>query len=222
MYIKKTTGNNCINGGIIKNMRTYSNGTNAKKPGKRMLKKNLYAIILGASLLIVAVAITLVLTLGLNRDNTEKPPFVDTEVPPTKVVFALPLKECVVKNDAALDKLVWNSTLEMWRTHDGVDFAATEGDEVFSLAGGTVTNVEDTIMDGIVVTITYSDGFVSIYKGLESASVKADDVVKAGDAIGKVGGMVCEQGEGLHLHVELIKSNEWVSVMDYLNINEDK
>lgn len=201
-------------------MRTYSNGTKAKKSGKNFFKKNMYAFILGGSLLIVALVITLSLTLGLKKPTIDTP----VDVPPVteKQVFISPLKECVVKHDAAFDKLVWNETLKQWRTHNGIDLAAAAGDDVYSVSDGKVTKVENTILDGVVVTVSHANGFVSVYKGLESASVEVDAEVKGGDVIGKVGNMMCEQNRGAHLHLEMLQNGKYVNAMDHINAGDDK
>lgn len=202
-------------------MRTYSNGTGskAKKTKANFFKKNMYAIILGASLLIVALVITLTLTLGAKKPVIEEPG-TGTDVPPIeKISFVNPLKDCTLVQDAALEKLVWNPTLKDWRTHNGVDFGATVGEDVFSVANGTVINVDDTILGGIVVTVKHIDGYVSACMGLDVASVKIGDVVKAGDKIGTIGKMMCEN-TGAHLHVELQLNNDYVSILPHITPDE--
>ena len=123
---------------------------------------------------------------------------------------------------ASLNKLVYNSTLKQWRTHNGADFVASADSSVLSVADGTVSKVENTILEGVVVTVAHAEGYVSVYKGLESAQVAEGDEVKKGDTLGKVGTMMSEKSEGTHLHLEMKKDGKYVSPTDILGVSEDK
>ena len=159
-------------------MRTYkSNRPSAEKTKRNAPRRGVQAIAVSAAMVIIAVAIALALTFGLR-----KPPVSDdvqTDVPPVSITFSAPLNQCTVTKQASLNKLVYNETLKQWRTHNGVDFEAKNGDEVFTIAPGTVTAVEHTIIEGVVVTVTHANGYVSTYKGLASAAVSKDDKVEA-------------------------------------------
>lgn len=207
-------------------MRTYKRSAHASEHAKkRMSKKGIYAVAVTASVLLVALALTLSLTFGLRTpapaDNDYKPADNPIE-PPAKIVFGAPLSQCTVVKEAALNRLVYNETLKQWRTHNGVDFEAAAGSDVLSVADGTVTNVENTILEGVVVTVTHDDGYVSVYKGLESASVQKDDTVEAGGKLGVVGTMMCEQKSGAHLHLEMKKNGKYISATDIISIENDK
>lgn len=207
-------------------MRTYkSSHSTAEKPRKRMSKKGLHAIAISASVVLVAVALTLSLTLGLRAgDKTPTDNDVPVVAPPVveEVKFVAPLAECTVKKAAALDKLVYNDTLKQWRTHNGVDFEATAGSDVLAIAGGKVASVENTILEGTVITLTHSDGYTSIYKGLAAANVAVGDEVESGKVIGTVGSMMCEQNSGAHLHLEMKKDGKFVAATDYIQLEADK
>lgn len=202
-------------------MRTYSRGNGAaKKSGKHFFKRYKAAVITSGVLVLVAVALTLSLIFGL------KGPVVDNsgpvDVPPVEqpIKFVAPLESLNVQKDAALDKLVWNETLKHFATHEGIDLAANAGENVLCMADGTVKSVENTILEGTVVTVTHKDGYISIYKGLDKAAVEAGEAITAGKALGTVGTMSCETLSGAHLHLEMLKDGQKVSAADYLDLGE--
>ena len=119
---------------------------------------------------------------------------------------------------AVLDKLVYNSSMNQWRTHNGMDFAAAEGTAVLAITDGTVSSVEHTQLEAAVVTIEHADGYVSIYKGLASdVLVEEGDTVKSGDPIGSVASyMPRERSEGPHLHLEIKENGKLIDPLTYL------
>lgn len=207
-------------------MRTYksSKPASAQTKKKSMSKRTKSILASAAALVLVAVAVTLSLTFGLRNAKTDEAvvPVVTPPDPPKALTFSAPLSTCTVKKTAALNKLVYNDTLEQWRTHNGVDFEAAAGSDVWVIADGKVDKVENTILEGTVVTVSHSDGYVSIYKGLGSASVQEGDAVSAGATIGKVGTMMCEQKMGAHLHLEMKKDGKYVVATDYIDVGTDK
>ena len=54
----------------------------------------------------------------------------------------------------SMDELVYNPTLEDWRTHNGIDISAALGDTVLSASSGTVLSVED---DALIATLMADD-----------------------------------------------------------------
>ena len=206
-------------------MRTYkSNRPTAEKSKKRMSKKGVYALAASASVVLIAVALTLSLTFGLRSnvpaDEQDKPVVNDPIV--NKITFTAPLTQCTVTNGAALNKLVYNDTLKQWRTHNGVDFEAAAGSDVLSVADGTVKSVENTILEGVVVTVEHAEGYVTIYKGLETAAVEAGETVMAGAKLGSIGNMMCEKHMGAHLHLEMKKDGKYVAATDYIELENNK
>lgn len=197
-------------------MKVYSTKTKEKKD-----KKNLMALIIGIVLIACAIIITLCVTLsGQTQDvggNVVPPVNEQTEK------YVMPMEQFTLGQGFS-DDLVFNQTLEQWRTHNGVDFIAEKGTKVMAILGGKVVDVENTTLEGTVVTIEQSDGVIAIYKSLSSeVSVKSGDTVKAGDVIGKVDvTMSTEKKVGAHLHLEMKKNGEFISPLDYLPYSSDK
>ncbi len=202
-------------------MRTYKRThATAEKKRTRVSRKGKSIIAVCASVAVVAVALTLSLTFGL-RKNVPTDNKVPVDVKPV-ITFTAPLNECTVTKQASLDKLVYNDTLKQWRTHNGVDFEAAAGSDVLSIADGTVKSVENTILEGTVVTVEHADGYVSIYKGLDTASVANGEKIESGAKIGTVGTMMCEKNMGAHLHLEMKKDGKYVAVTDYIDVENNK
>ena len=109
------------------------------------------------------------------------------------------------------DELVYNRTLDDWRTHNGVDISAAPGDAVKAGADGTVANVYEDGMQGTVVVINH-DGFTARYCGLAKATyVKAGEKVTQGQTIGTVGEVAMEVLEESHIHLEIEKNGKTVN-----------
>ena len=88
----------------------------------------------------------------------------------------------------SVDALQYNATTQDWRTHAGVDLAASVGTPVKAAGSGVVTAVYDDEFLGTTVVINHPDGHVSQYSNLAvMPSVSAGDSVEAGQTIGAVG-----------------------------------
>lgn len=197
-------------------MKVYSTNTKEKKS-----RKSIIGIIIGAALIALAVIITLCVTLtGKTKDvggNVIPPNNTTTEK------YVMPLSEYTMGQDFS-DKLVYNSSLKQWRTHNGVDFLAEKGVEVSAIYGGTVKSVQNTTLEGTVIVVEQNDGITTTYKSLGAeAKVAEGDKVNAGDVLGTVDvTMLTEKKEGAHLHLEMKKDGVYVSPLEYLPEGSDK
>ncbi len=210
-------------------MRTYQSGTKDKK--KKLSKKALYAILMTASLVVIALIITLSLTLGRRApviDTPTPPPSIDVDVPPVTEPeapkFASPMNNYSLGDLASLKKLVYSSSMGYWRTHNGVDFSADAGEKVLSIANGKVTAIQHTVLEATVVTVDHGDGLFSYYKGLaEDVAVEVGQELKLGDEIGSVAAnMPFERDEGAHLHLEMKLDGKYVDPLNYIPDLGDK
>ncbi len=196
-------------------MKVYTTKTKEKN------RKSLLALIIGLTLIACAIIITLCVTLtrpaeevGGNiippaNDQTEK--------------YVMPFNEYTVGGEFS-DKVVYNKTLKQWRTHNGVDFMVEKGTEVKAVLGGKVAKIQNTTLEGTVITIEQNDGVTAYYKSLSNeAKVKEGDTVKAGDVIGSVdNSMSIEKNEGVHLHLEMMKDGKYLDPLDFLPEGSDK
>lgn len=118
----------------------------------------------------------------------------------------------------SVDRLVYNETMEDWRTHDGVDIAAEAGATVLSSSSGIVCSVDADPLMGTTVVIDHADGYQTTYANLQAnPSVVAGDKVSAGQAIGVVGQTAAaEAAQGPHLHFSVSKNGVPMDPAEYL------
>lgn len=115
------------------------------------------------------------------------------------------------------DTLVYNTALEDWRTHNGIDFAAAEGGEVKVSCDGVIEEVFSDSL-GESVLIDHQNGYKTKYANLTSTDeLKAGDAVTQSQVIGTVGTTALENITQPHLHFELWQDNIPVNPTDYLN-----
>ena len=129
-------------------------------------------------------------------------------------VFVMPVSGEAL--EAFSDGLVYNSALEDWRTHNGVDIAAETGCSVQSAADGVIDKITDTAM-GTSVQISHAAGFVTTYTGLDSVeNLTEGKEIHSGEVIGTLGECKGENVTQPHLHFEISKDGEAVNPSDYL------
>ena len=114
------------------------------------------------------------------------------------------------------DELVYNVTLQDWRTHNGVDIACAENAPVKSAVAGTVCNIYDDGMWGRIVEVEAGE-LTWRYAGLaaDSVQVSVGDGVSAGQPLGNVGEVMAETAGGPHLHLEVLKGGNRVDPEHY-------
>lgn len=135
--------------------------------------------------------------------------------------YIAPVEGNIIK-EYAKDKLVYSKTLDMWKTHTGIDIAVELGTDVKVVSNGTVMDIAKSNFYGNTVKVEHEDGYISVYCNLDDKlSVNVGDSLKKGDVIGKVG--VTSYGEiadESHLHFEMLKDNETVDPTQLLKILE--
>lgn len=119
----------------------------------------------------------------------------------------------------SVDQLLYNETLDDWRTHDGVDIAAAAGDAVLAASAGTVLSVSNDPMMGTTVVIGHSGGYETTYANLQTGPlVEEGESVSAGQAIGAVGTTAAaESAQGAHLHFAVTREGEAVDPQAFLD-----
>lgn len=106
------------------------------------------------------------------------------------------------------DELVYNETMRDWRTHNGLDIAADEGDRIKAPLAGEVTRAETDAQWGGVVEITEGPFTVRVC-GLAKPAVKKGQRVAAGDTLGKLGELPAESALNSHVHVEWLEDGKY-------------
>ena len=150
-----------------------------------------------------------------SASQTPAPSAVPTR--PTTLVYTWPVKGAVLA-DFSLETLAYDETMGDWRTHSGVDIAASPGTTVLAAADGTVQTVYADDLMGTTVVIDHGNGMLSTYANLQTVpTVSEGDEVHTGSVIGAVGTTaIAESGRPGHLHFELCEDGIAVDPELYL------
>jgi len=98
---------------------------------------------------------------------------------------------------------VYNETMKDYRAHTGCDFAAGDGESVYAMCDGTVSDISVSELYGVIIEVDCGD-FSVYYCGLDTdLTVEKGEEVFAGDTIGTVGQIPCESDGLTHIHVEV-------------------
>ena len=144
----------------------------------------------------------------------------EKKVPTTETVetFAMPVQGEII-NDFTNENLVYSKTLEEWTSHGGIDVEGKVGTTVKAFADGTVTEVYEDELWGIVIVIDHGNNLISKYANLSTKEmVKVGLNVKKGDPISGIGNPKgIELNEVPHLHFEVISNGKNVDPKEYLS-----
>ena len=136
--------------------------------------------------------------------------------PNRKILLEKPVSGAIIK-DYSAEELVYSETMEDWRVHEGIDFAAEEGTDVKAAADGIVQAVNDNGMLGTCVILKHPDGTQTLYGNLqENSGPPVGTEVKTGDTIGKTGKTAAlEISDPAHIHFEVLVNEKSVNPHDY-------
>ena len=104
---------------------------------------------------------------------------------------------------------------DTYMQNSGILYKSQESFDVISILSGTVINIKKDEILGNVVEIKHSNNLISTYEGLSEVNVKKDQVINAGELVGKSGKL--ELGESLEnaLLFELIQDGKYVNPLNY-------
>jgi len=111
------------------------------------------------------------------------------------------------------DRLVYDKTLDQYRTNDSISIAAAVGDEVKATADGIVTDIYSSREYGKTVVIDHGNGWSTRYSQLqETLNVGIGETVRAGHTLGTVGNpSIYTLALGSHLEFEITQNSEAVN-----------
>lgn len=154
---------------------------------------------------------------GQESDKSEEAsasvPIVDSNKQSSKSnSFKLPIDadKGKVSKKYSMDMVIYNSTLDQYMTHPGMDIEAPQGTSVKAIANGTITDIYTDDAYGITIEITHSNGYISKYSNLSTDKLAEKGyTVKQGQVISNVGQTALyESMEPTHLHFELMKNGD--------------
>ena len=122
-----------------------------------------------------------------------------------------------VINEYSWGELV-KTTGGVWRTHDGIDIAAQEGEAVKAMTSGSVTDIYSDTLWGNCVVVDHGDTLTGYYYGLSpDIKVTVGESVSAGTVIGTVGNTAdIESDMDSHLHFALKYEGMWIDPVSYI------
>lgn len=126
-----------------------------------------------------------------------------------KLVFKKPLDGEILKIFSA-DKVIYSKTLELWKTHDGIDIKGNIGQSVYSIEKGKIEKVYNDSFLGYTIVIDHGQGYKSSYSNLsENVPVKQGEIITKGEILGQISNTsIGEIKDEPHLHFMLMKDGE--------------
>lgn len=210
-----------------------------KERNLKLGKRGLIYLIIGICVVLLAAAIvTTVLVLNNQSVPVDVNPPVDVDGDgqnggedgdsdgkddtPTdvKVTYIAPISDVAVLHSYGF---YYNSTLDRYYEHTGVDFTAEAGASVFAVADGTVKeiNIADVLLGNSIV-ISHADGVESVYTYVDvSENLTVGSSVTQGQVIGTVAQATGEEyKDGAHLHFEMTVASTLTDPENYLDLGE--
>ena len=125
-----------------------------------------------------------------------------------------------IERGYSVEALSYDVTMADWRTHDGIDILAPQGEVVVAAGDGEVVSVTQDDLYGTTVVIDHGEGIKTTYSNLaDTPTVAAGDRVKGGNVIGSVGKTaLCEIGQGSHMHFAMSRDGASIDPTAYLPI----
>lgn len=134
--------------------------------------------------------------------------------------MTLPVVNATLSNDYGF---FYNQTLNSYYEHNGIDFAASAGTEVFAVQDGTVEGVyTGDVLTGTEIVIDHGDGVKTVYHFVQAVEgLSAGDKVERGEVIATVAeANGAEYKDGAHLHFEILQNGKNVDPASHLELNE--
>lgn len=100
--------------------------------------------------------------------------------------------------------------------HGGIDFAGTEGSDVFSVADGVVMYAGQRTGYGNVVEVNHGDGLVTRYAHARAVAVKVGDMVSKDQLVAYMGST--GRSTGTHLHYEVLRNGKQIDPASFIRV----
>lgn len=151
-------------------------------------------------------------------------PVVDSE-DYSHAVYSVPMdmSYTTIAKDYTMDDVVFNTTLDQYMTHPGIDLEAPEGSGVNAVCSGTITKISQDDYYGMTVELLSPDGILFRYCNLSEENIKVEtaDTVSNGQLLGIVGtSALYESMEKPHLHLEVIKDGAFADPKEFCDFGE--
>lgn len=132
--------------------------------------------------------------------------------------FIIPVHGDILKHFSN-EELTYSKTLNDLRLHPALDIACDKGTEVNASASGTVKEVANDSFSGNVIVIEHSSGITIRYVGVSpKENITKGTKVTKDTVIGVCSEIPYECEDPSHIHIEVLKNNEFVSPEKILGI----
>lgn len=156
-----------------------------------------------------------------SSDNPNDPGKVNPDKPAgTTDSYVNPLETMTVLTQHGF---FYNSTLNCYYEHIGIDIGAEAGTDVYAVCDATVEAVySGDVLNGTQIILNKGDGVKAIYNYVTPVDgLKAGDKVKQGQIIAKVAEPTGDEYKsGAHLHLEMYVGGESADPAKYLTFSE--
>lgn len=114
--------------------------------------------------------------------------------------------------------LVYNQTLDQYKTNDSIGIATTKGADVFASYDGIVKKISKSVDQGNYIMIDHGNGWITTYSQLDdSMKVAVGDQVQKGQQIGTISTPSTQNVMlGTHLDFKVTKNDESINPLDVL------
>lgn len=191
---------------------------------KVFFKNNALSIVICTTTILTIGVVTLSTCLALKPDSSIDQPggVINTPVSANDpVVFSAPLDNIDIIRDYSNKPETEDKTTGIWKAHQAIDFGGEAGTGVRAVYKGTIEEVKNDMMDGIVITLKINDNLKVVYKCLsQDTMVQAGDQVETGQEIGEIGTNIMEKADGYHLHLEVYENGKLIDPNNYFSFND--
>jgi|SRR5699024_5602900 len=136
-----------------------------------------------------------------------------------KLLAAMPAIQPIENNDLKRISsgygVRYHPILKIGRMHNGIDFSANIGANIYATADGVVTTATMQRGYGRIVIIDHGFGFETRYAHMNKINVRKGQKVTRGHVIGEVGNSGLSTGP--HVHYEIRKNGETVNPINYFH-----
>jgi murein DD-endopeptidase MepM/ murein hydrolase activator NlpD len=123
-----------------------------------------------------------------------------------------PLKTVIIDDDFGWRR---DPITKKGKFHRGLDLKGSYRDTVYATGNGRVIKASWKMGYGRCVVIQHADEFRSLYAHLSKIFVSAEDTIKVGEPIGRVGSS--GRSTGSHLHYEVLQSGYRIDPCGFLD-----
>ena len=161
---------------------------------------------------------------NLQEDIAAEPQNMTAAFDPNEDLMVWPVSG-VVLMDYSADALIYDETLDLYRTNESISIGAAEAEEVLAAADGIVTDIGKSDALGNYVVLDNGSGYETTYGQLsEDLAVAVGEYVDQGEVLGCINAPSWYSSAlGTHLSFTVRVNGETVNPLEFLeNVLEDE